>query len=74
MTRQVLGEATERKIQHISLSDDTVKHRISEMSDDILEQVIEEIKLSHTGMFAIQLDESTDVGSCAQLLVCVGNV
>ncbi len=31
--------------------------------------MIQEIKLSPTCMFAIQLDESTDVSSCAQLLV-----
>ncbi|XP_042203808.1 zinc finger BED domain-containing protein 5-like [Homarus americanus] len=41
------------------------------MSDDIKENVIQGIKLSPTGMFAIQLDESTDVSSCAQLLVFV---
>ncbi|XP_042228827.1 protein ZBED8-like [Homarus americanus] len=48
-----------------------MKRRINEMSDDIKEKVIQEIKLSPTGMFAIQLDESTDVSSCAQLLVFV---
>ncbi|XP_042225326.1 protein ZBED8-like [Homarus americanus] len=68
MVKQVLGEASERKIQQISLSNDTVKRRINEMSDDIKEKVIQEIKLSPTGMFTIQLDESTDVSSCAQLL------
>ncbi len=41
------------------------------MSDDIKEKVIQEIKFSPAGMFAIQLDESTDVGSCAQVLVFV---
>ncbi|XP_042217347.1 protein ZBED8-like [Homarus americanus] len=71
MVKRVLGEASERKIQQIPLSNDTVKRRINEMSDDIKEKVIQEIKLSPTGMFAIQLDESTDVSSCAQLLVFV---
>ncbi|KAG7155006.1 ZBED8-like 5, partial [Homarus americanus] len=42
-------EASECKIRQISLSDDTVKRRISEMSDDIMEQVIQEIKSSPTG-------------------------
>lgn len=41
------------------------------MSDDIKEKVIQEIKSSPTGMFAIQLDESTDASSCTQLLVFV---
>ncbi|XP_042218847.1 uncharacterized protein LOC121864027 [Homarus americanus] len=48
MVKRVLGEASERKIQQISLSDDTVKRRISEMSDDIMEQVKQEIKSSPT--------------------------
>ncbi|KAG7157133.1 ZBED8-like 4 [Homarus americanus] len=46
MVKRVLGEASERKIQQISLSDDTVKRRIREMSDDIMEQVIQENKSS----------------------------
>ncbi len=41
------------------------------MSDYIKEKVIQEIKLSPAGMFAIQQDESMDVSSCAQLLVFV---
>lgn len=35
----------------------------------IKNQVIEEIKSAAFGLFSIQLDESTDVASCAQLLV-----
>ena len=70
MVKRVLGDASERKIQQISLSNDTVKRRVNEMSDDIKEKVIQEIKSSLTGMFAIQLDELTDVSSCAQLLYC----
>ncbi|KAG7178161.1 ZBED8-like 2 [Homarus americanus] len=69
MVKRVLGEISECKIQQISLSVDTVKRRISEMSGDIMEQVIQEIKSSSTSMFAIQLNESTDVISCAQLLL-----
>ncbi len=41
------------------------------MSDDIKEKAIQEIRSSPTGMFAIWLDESTDVSSCAQLLMFV---
>lgn len=39
------------------------------MSKDIKIQVIEEIKSATFGLFSIQLDESTDVASCSQLLV-----
>ena len=41
------------------------------MSDDVKQQVIAELKKAHFGKFAIQLDESTDVTACAQLLVFV---
>ncbi len=71
MVKRVLGDASERKIQQMSLSNDTVKRRINEISDDIKEKVIQEIKSSPTGMFAIQVDESMDVSSCAHLLVFV---
>ena len=37
------------------------------MSQDILLQVVEEIRSS--SIFSLQLDESTDVSSCAHLLV-----
>ena len=39
------------------------------MSMDVKEQVWTEIKASH--LFSFQLDESTDVSSCSQLLVFV---
>ncbi len=42
------------------------------MSDEIKEKVIQEIKSSPTGMFAIQLDESTDVSSCSLSLETAG--
>ena len=40
------------------------------MSVDILQQVISDICRSKSG-FAIQLDKSTDVSNCAQLLIFV---
>ena len=39
------------------------------MSEDVKKQVVNEIKASP--MFSFQVDELTDVGSCAQLLVFV---
>ena len=39
------------------------------MSVDVKEQILNEIKLSP--LFAFQVDESTDVSSCSQLLVFV---
>ena len=56
-----------KKIEQISLSDDTVRRRISHMSLDVKQQVIEEIKASP--LFAFQVDKSTDVALCSQLVV-----
>ena len=39
------------------------------MATDIKDQVVQEIKSSAFGLFSIQLDESTDVASCSQLMV-----
>ena len=41
------------------------------MSIDIKEQVVEEICSASCGLFSIQLDESTDVESCSQLMAFV---
>jgi hypothetical protein len=40
------------------------------MAYDILSQVVDEIKIFPSGMFSIQLDESTVLMHLAQLLVC----
>ena len=66
-TTLVLGGEKANKLKEISLSNDTVKKRISEMSHNILLQVVEEERSSP--LFSLQLDESTDISSCAQLLV-----
>lgn len=68
MVRCVLGDESVKKLNSISLSNNTVQRRIEEMSLDIFQQVISEISMSKIG-FAIQLDESTDVTNCAQLLI-----
>jgi hypothetical protein len=41
------------------------------MTHDILSQVVDEIKSCRSGIFSIQLDESTDVTHLAQLLLYV---
>ena len=69
MVKLILGETSAQKIQQVSLSNDTIKRRISQMSANVKQQVINEIKASL--MFSLQLDESTDVASCSQLLVFV---
>ena len=59
----VLGEASAKKMQQVSLSNNTIKRRISKMSMDMKEQVLTEIKASSLISF-----QSTDVNSCSQLL------
>ena len=70
MIRCVFGDESVKKLNSISLSNNTIQRRIEEMSVDILQQVINDICRSENG-FAIQLDESTDVTNCAQLLIFV---
>ena len=57
-TTLVLGEKKPNKLKEILLSNDTVKKRISKMSQDILLQVVDEVRFSL--LFSLQLDESTD--------------
>ena len=47
-----------------------MKRRIEEMSDDIADQILAEIKESKSG-FAMQSDESTDITNYCLLLVYV---
>jgi len=41
------------------------------MSEDVKDQVINEMKASSTPMLFLQVDGSTDVNSCAHMLVFV---
>ena len=54
----MIGTDAERKLNTISLSDNTVQRRILDLSEDIKNQVVGEIKESPSGWFCLQLDES----------------
>ena len=56
-------------MKQISLSIFTIHRHISDMLEDVKDQVIIEMKASP--IFSLQVDVSTDVTSCAQLLVFV---
>ncbi|XP_045130239.1 protein FAM200A-like [Portunus trituberculatus] len=64
--RLVLGEESSQKMKQISLSNNTIKNRIAEMSEDIKENVVS--KVMSSPFFSLQIDESTDVTNIAQLL------
>ena len=67
LVKLVLGEYAAKKIEQVLLSDDTVRRRISCMSLGVKQQVIEEIKAPP--LFAFQVEESTDMALCSQLVV-----
>ena len=70
LVKRVFKEQVFAKLNTVSLSDNTIKRRIEEMSDDMANQILAKIKESKLG-FAIQLDESTDITNYCQLLVYV---
>lgn len=65
----MFGEAYEKELLKIPVSDNTISRRIKDMSEDIELQVISHIR--EVDMFAIQLDEFTDVSGKAQLVAFV---
>ena len=70
MVKNVIEVETAAKLETVSLSNNTVKNRIGEMSIDIADQVISGVKDLKFG-FSMQLDKSTDITNSAQLLVYV---
>ena len=69
MARIMCGDAVANKFEIVSLLNDTMKRRIKELSRNILQQTIAAIR--HCERFSLQLDETTDIGSDAQLMVFV---
>ena len=54
-------------LSQIALSNDTVKRRMDELSQDIKDQLFDQIKQSP--FFAIHCNEMTDIESCSKLLL-----
>ena len=70
MTEIVCGSDQRRKLEGIPMSNNVVKLRIDDISENILKQVTEELTTSPFP-FSLQLDESTDVSYCSQLVCYV---
>lgn len=67
--QEMLGECAATKVSRVPLSNDTIARRISDIANDMEEQLIHQIKL--TNWFSLQLDESTDIANLAILLVYI---
>ncbi|XP_028314934.1 zinc finger BED domain-containing protein 5 [Gouania willdenowi] len=69
MVSVMIDDKAAKKLNVISLSDNTVKRRIDDMAQDVLKQLLARIKSSR--FFALQIDESTDITALANLLAFV---
>ncbi|VVC39621.1 Ribonuclease H-like domain,HAT, C-terminal dimerisation domain,Domain of unknown function DUF4371 [Cinara cedri] len=69
IVRCVLGDKAAKEIEKVSLSNDTVKRRIDDMSSNIKEKILLYVK--DCNFFALQIDESTDIANMAQLIVFI---
>ena len=66
----ILGDGAARKLKQVALSNDTIARRIKDLGIDIRDQRISDLKASPLKI-SIQLDESTDVSNCSQLICFV---
>jgi hypothetical protein len=57
MVQAILGEKCAQQLSNVPLSDNTVSRRISDISEDLEEQLMEKLR---NNRFVIQIDEATD--------------
>ena len=65
----MLGEKASQTMKQISLSNDTIKSQIHEISENIKSKLIS--KINSSPVFALHLDETTNVSNFSQLLVYI---
>uniref|UniRef100_A0A7N5P4M9 Zinc finger MYM-type containing 6 n=1 Tax=Ailuropoda melanoleuca TaxID=9646 RepID=A0A7N5P4M9_AILME len=66
MCSEVLGSSAGDKMKTIPLSNNTIGHRIDELSADIEDQMIQKVRKSK--WFALQVDESSEISNITLLL------
>uniref|UniRef100_A0A671TQ55 Uncharacterized protein n=1 Tax=Sparus aurata TaxID=8175 RepID=A0A671TQ55_SPAAU len=69
MANILFGGKASDEINRIPLSNDTVQRRIKSMAESVEDQLV--TRLGQSQFFALQLDESTDIGNEANLLCFV---
>ena len=62
----MIGEKEYKKLDAVSLSNNTVKRRIADMSNDVLQQIVHQVKKSPLN--SIQLEDSTDIAGFPSFL------
>jgi hypothetical protein len=68
IVQTMLGEKCAQQLCSIPLSNNTVSWRISDISEDLEEQLMEKLRNNH---FAIQINEATDCSGVAHLIAYV---
>ena len=66
----ILGDGAARKLKQVALPNDIIVKRIKDLSIDIRDQLILNLKAS-SRKISFQLDESTDVSNCSKLICFV---
>ena len=69
IVKTILGDAAAKKLDIVSLSNDTVSRRIHEMAAQVKEVLVQKVKKSK--YFSLQIDESTDLTNFAQLMTYI---
>ena len=64
----VLGTEAANAIKNVPLSNNVIAGRVADMGCDVLDQIVQEIKVSLIRI-SLQLDESMDVFNMNQLIV-----
>jgi hypothetical protein len=68
MVQTMLGEKCAQQLHNIALSNNTVSQRISDISEDLEEQMMEKLR---NNRYAIQINKATDCSGVAHLIAYV---